>query len=592
LFSKKGSSEFILASEAIQFILTEYHVEVKPGLLEKLTEFGLIPSFFSPEGPFFLRNDLESFLPLFSGQVDMVSKTLKPLNLFSENEYSNLVPISKTQVLLPENIQLIEPTFFSAFQNICREHLIASNISTEKKTLKPYFSSTQVSTVFSGISELIDRQLLLSQKIDQSDISKFANTAQYMGSKKAISGFLVEAISRTHPAGNPILDLMCGSGAASSAFSRVWPTTASDSQKFSRLLAKVQGGGFDTPKAQVMIEKIFKIAQENANSLRGMIGDFLETEEDCFSEDNEVKLFDRYKKLLNSFPLFQSGIQSALWKPDHEIERRKQDPKIFPYCLFTGYFANIYFGLRQSIEIDSIRFAIDSLDNEEEKDWALGTLIATLSNIATTYAGHFAQPVVKPSLEISNSTLFRILNKRSVSVYHEFGMRLINLASESEKNSNPVKMLEGPWKNALNQASGIFSGKDLLVYLDPPYTRDEYSRYYHVLETLVQYSYPSVEGAGRAPSKSKGERFRSEFFTRVPERAEQALHRVISEVLSNGWKCALSYSNTGTAQLSTTIKSVLSTNKTSLHSYSLPYEHKSQGGRSPKMVTEHLIFFS
>ena len=33
----------------------------------------------------------------------------------------------------------------------------------------------------------------------------------------------------------------------------------------------------------------------------------------------------------------------------------------------------------------------------------------------------------------------------------------------------------------------------------PPYTDAQYSRYYHVLETLVTYSYPAISNVGRYP---------------------------------------------------------------------------------------------
>jgi adenine-specific DNA-methyltransferase len=39
-------------------------------------------------------------------------------------------------------------------------------------------------------------------------------------------------------------------------------------------------------------------------------------------------------------------------------------------------------------------------------------------------------------------------------------------------------------------------GSRLVVYADPPYSRAQYSRYYHLLETLILYDYPRVEGMG------------------------------------------------------------------------------------------------
>jgi adenine-specific DNA-methyltransferase len=46
-----------------------------------------------------------------------------------------------------------------------------------------------------------------------------------------------------------------------------------------------------------------------------------------------------------------------------------------------------------------------------------------------------------------------------------------------------------------------------IVYADPPYTADQYSRYYHIYETLLLYDYPSSLGEGRY----RPDRFRSDF---------------------------------------------------------------------------------
>lgn len=39
-----------------------------------------------------------------------------------------------------------------------------------------------------------------------------------------------------------------------------------------------------------------------------------------------------------------------------------------------------------------------------------------------------------------------------------------------------------------------------VIYVDPPYTRDQYSRFYHVYETLYRYDYPDARGQGRTRS--------------------------------------------------------------------------------------------
>jgi adenine-specific DNA-methyltransferase len=39
--------------------------------------------------------------------------------------------------------------------------------------------------------------------------------------------------------------------------------------------------------------------------------------------------------------------------------------------------------------------------------------------------------------------------------------------------------------------------EEIAIYADPPYSRAQYSRYYHVLETLILYDYPEITGKGR-----------------------------------------------------------------------------------------------
>lgn len=80
-----------------------------------------------------------------------------------------------------------------------------------------------------------------------------------------------------------------------------------------------------------------------------------------------------------------------------------------------------------------------------------------------------------------------------------------------------IRTIDGPWKQALERMKPFVS-LNSLVYLDAPYKRNEYSRYYHVLETMVKYDYPSSENKGHISSKSKGERFATEFFTKKQTR--------------------------------------------------------------------------
>jgi adenine-specific DNA methylase len=143
----------------------------------------------------------------------------------------------------------------------------------------------------------------------------------------------------------------------------------------------------------------------------------------------------------------------------------------------------------------------------------------------------------------------------------------------------------------LDEIKDDLQDRDILVYVDAPYKREDYSRYYHVLETLVSYSYPSFLGKAKIPNIKTNERFRSEFATRDLDHLTQALSDVMIEILRNNWTAAWSYANTGRASILNVLERVQDSIDCSLKSYSTPYQHQSQGRRKPKAVTEYLIVF-
>ena len=53
-----------------------------------------------------------------------------------------------------------------------------------------------------------------------------------------------------------------------------------------------------------------------------------------------------------------------------------------------------------------------------------------------------------------------------------------------------------------------------VIYADPPYTSDHYSRYYHLWETLLLYDYPEPSGKGQY----RPNRFVSQFSTKTKVR--------------------------------------------------------------------------
>jgi adenine-specific DNA methylase len=272
-----------------------------------------------------------------------------------------------------------------------------------------------------------------------------------------------------------------------------------------------------------------------------------------------------------------------------KLELRKEDNFIKPGILFTRYYANLFYGVHQAAEIDALRMAISDLDNPLHQQWALGALTATISYCAYSYAGHFAQPKINLSKTgDTNKQIKAILKKRSISVQHEFSARLLSLAEESEKTSHDIQDVEGPWENALLKIDQLVKDTDVLVYLDPPYTRDEFSRYYHVLETLIHYNYPETSGKATVPLKGSKGRFRSKFFSRNTANIEGLLVEIMSECLKREWSCLWSYSSSGLANISKVLLQ-LESQTSCIEIFSANHSYAPQGKQKAKRVVEYFI---
>ena len=88
------------------------------------------------------------------------------------------------------------------------------------------------------------------------------------------------------------------------------------------------------------------------------------------------------------------------------------------------------------------------------------------------------------------------------------------------------------------------SERPIVVYADPPYTKDHYSRYYHVYESLILYDFPESTGFGRV----RVDRFLSDFCFRT--KVFGAFRDLLSLTVGTGIPLLLSYPSNGLASRS------------------------------------------
>lgn len=335
----------------------------------------------------------------------------------------------------------------------------------------------------------------------------------YMGTKHDLAHQVAEVVAGCRP--GRLLDAFAGMGAVAEAHADKRQVWTNDVQHFAHLASSCRLADPDGPAAPARIRRVATpIYRENLNRLR---------------EQNQ-RAWRASRKLakVSEFPEFERTFCSIL-----EQQIRHDGA----YGCFTSLYANAYFSLIQAAQIDSIRYALDTLRGRgvlkpAQFDWALLALGHAALRLANT-TGHFAQ-FLRPSAQ----NYMRVTQQFRRSIFDEW---LISLGS-----LKPTGTAQWRSKNIATRSDcdsllrTMRNTTDVgVVYCDPPYTDDQYSRFYHVWETLVLYDYPAVTGQGRYRSG----RFTTDFSLR--SKVAAAFQSLIDEVASTGADLILSYPSNG-----------------------------------------------
>lgn len=299
--------------------------------------------------------------------------------------------------------------------------------------------------------------------------------------------------------------------------------------------------------------------------------------------NNDIQTVN-YEKIVDLLPHYYENYKAInkKWSDKQILERQHRSSKSGkgkftknPFCLFTFYYADVYFSLNQCKEIDSIRYAIQKIKDKTLKNIFLTSLIYATSYGSSSF-GHFAQP---------RKVTKEVLKLRKKSILELFISKLTAL--EIKKNEKENYVFNSNYKNLLsNKKFKDLSDNIGTIYLDPPYSPANYSRFYHVLNTLIRYDHPANEFKGLY----RNDRFLSDFckstkvkdeFTRVIKYA----HKIKSNLV-------ISYSNTGLLDKNE-IKDLCKKSYTKKRSVwsekEIHHLHSTQGNRKKNGVKEILI---
>lgn len=372
---------------------------------------------------------------------------------------------------------------------------------------------------------------------------------QYLGSKQRLAETIVSVINDVAPGRSRVGDLFAGSGVVSALLGADRPVTAVDIQVYSGALSTTLLQGRTADYAALLQPEFRTRSEEIADRISGFLAPLLALEARAMVRAAEGK-----PELLIELIEFGS-IAAHAQRPSKGIPPRLAtllgdaakalDRSGFTSAdlIATRYFGGPYFSYRQAIALDAIYAAAKPRRDVAVAPAPLSILLSVASEIVNTVGKQFAQPMrlKKADGKIPPLLLQRALRDRSMDVidlYQQWASRWM------------ANRLAGFYDHRIvcgDVLDFVTSDRSCRVlYADPPYTIDHYSRFYHVLETLSLRDSPRLDEMNKRGELSvmrgiyRAGRYQSPFC--VPSQAPVAFDRLFAAAAKRGVPLVLSYS--------------------------------------------------
>lgn len=397
--------------------------------------------------------------------------------------------------------------------------------------------------------DLVIQHPLFEDDLVPSVLRSITRPIHYLGSKLRIINKLRETIDSLDPSYGPVCDLFAGSGTVSQALSKNRDVIAVDIQEYSRVLcsALLRPAKYDLDSVDEFVSGISSSEHHKVSSWA--FEPLCDYEEECINIAATGNLEPLCDFLENgSFVAFEHGAchtsNSALITAMEKVQARLVDVHLTdsPSTLAARYFGGVYFAYSQACQLDALLEAVAKLQ-PEQKDTFLAAVLSTASEIVNTIGKQFAQPL-RPRSHLGDpkanlpELVSRDRSSNAIDLYKNWLKRYVAIPREERAH----KVIRSDYQEAFES----LKGRVRVVYADPPYTRDHYSRYYHVLETLCLRDNPTISTVrinGR-DLMSRGiyrvDRYQSPFC--IHSKAPKAFATLFAGVRSLGVPLVLSYS--------------------------------------------------
>ena len=309
----------------------------------------------------------------------------------------------------------------------------------------------------------------------------------YLGSKLRLLDFIEENVRKVTPDDAGVCDLFAGSGCVSYKLSRLSPVVACDIQHYSKVICDALL--HPSTLTEEMVKTFMSAIKGSKSLLRDTFIPLIELEEEAIRNENLELLTDIVEHgSLEVYNLEKTESKIApIQNQVHEMLRKAG--LMGKESLISRYYGGVYFSYRQAVQIDVIMDAIRHYPYTADKNVLLAALLSTASDIACTVGKHFAQPI---KARDSKGKIKKLVYNKAIKD------KTVDVAALFEEWLNKyVSLPKGKYNNTIFQGDYMECLKMLpdnvrTVYADPPYTRDHYSRFYHVLETMALDDVPEI----------------------------------------------------------------------------------------------------
>jgi len=418
---------------------------------------------------------------------------------------------------------------------------------------------------------------------------KYIHIMKYMGSKRALLPDIYNHVKKMIKPGDTVLDIFAGTCGVGSYLKHEYTIISNDIQNYSKTIANALIASSNLnhkPNLERLLIMISNHYQDNLNELETMFKNtlkksnkFVGIKKDHWGEE----LRKEYVDFVDSFPSpsnkFSTKNRELKKMYEEYISRGEQGSTKFPYLQTCFLFSETYFSLRQCMQIDSVRYAIDKVfEDEIEKDMFLSALLYAHS-YCSSGTGHFA--MFRDLVSVSSVRDVFLYRGRNVWDYFQSKIEEIINYNDFAKNTSH-QAVSYDYKELLENEN--IMKKVNLVYADPPYSFVHYSRFYHATESLVKYDYGIPEFKGRY----RTDRHQSPFCQQ--QNVEAAFCTLIERCAETKTHLLISYADTGMIALQK-IMELLRNNTFNVELSEINYDHSTMGrsGHKNNQIKEYLI---